>query len=136
MLNMQPHVVNILIVDDDPLTCKYLAMIFSAKDWSVDTASNSSTALEFTRQKHYDAVVLDRMSADMDGAELCRRIKDAQPDIRSVFLTPDPNIGTVFPAMEAGAERVLAKPVDPHELVRALEEQLATAAGHARERGV
>jgi two-component system response regulator HydG len=128
---MLPHSVSILIVDDDSLTCDYLAQILTAKNWSVDTASNSSAALELAGQKHYDVVVLDYKLPDMDGAELCRRIKDTQPDTRNVFLTDNPNIGTVFPAMEAGAERVLSKPVNPHELLHAIEEQLATAAGFA-----
>jgi response regulator RpfG family c-di-GMP phosphodiesterase len=61
----------------------------------------------------------------MKGAELCRHIREVQPDVREIFLTGMPNITTVYQAMESGAERVLSKPVAPQELVRAIEEQLA-----------
>jgi DNA-binding NarL/FixJ family response regulator len=58
------------------------------------------------------------------GANVCRRIRESQPRARNVFMTGTPNIATVYQAVEAGADRVLAKPIDPTELVHVLEEQL------------
>ena len=87
-----------------------------------------SKALELARSKRYDAVVFDYRKPGLDGADVCRRIREAQPDAREVFVTGTPSIDTVFRAVEAGAERVLAKPVDPTELVHVLEEQLAWSA--------
>jgi two-component system response regulator HydG len=125
---METYEVNILIVDDEPRTCSYVARILSKKGWGVDTALNGPQALELVGRRKYNAVVLDYRLPGMDGAELCRRIRESQPDVRGVFLTGYPTIDTVYPAVAAGAERVLAKPVDPAELVRTLEEQLAEQA--------
>jgi CheY-like chemotaxis protein len=122
---METKKVNILVVDDDENTRAYLAKILSAKHWHVDTAADGPEALEFVQNQSYDAVVLDYRMPGMDGAEVCRRIREIQPEAREIFLTGYPLINTVFPAIDAGAERVLAKPVNPEELVHVVEEQLA-----------
>jgi DNA-binding response OmpR family regulator len=126
--DMEISKADILLVDDDKNTCIYLMKVLSIKNWQVDIAWKSSMALDLIRKKAYDVVVLDYRMPGMDGAELCRRIRESQPNVRAVFLTGFPAIDTVFPAFEAGAERVLAKPVDPDELIRVLEEQLAESA--------
>jgi DNA-binding response OmpR family regulator len=116
--------VHILVVDDDRRICNYVAKILSSRDWEVDTAFNGEDALQLAHKTSYDVMVLDYRMPGMDGAELYRRIREEQPDVRGVFLTAFPTIDTVYPAMEAGGDRVLAKPVDPNELVRTVAEQL------------
>jgi two-component system response regulator (stage 0 sporulation protein F) len=122
---MKTKKVNILVVDDDKNTRAYVAKILSGKNWHVDTAADGQTALSLVKHNSYNAVVLDYRMPGMDGVEVCRRIKEIQPDTREVFLTGYATINTVFPAFEAGAERVLSKPVNPQELIHALEVQLA-----------
>ncbi len=117
--------INVLIVGDDEQTCDFLTKILSVKDWRTEVAWIGSKALELARNNAYNAVVFDYRKPGLDGADLCRRIQQAQPIARSVFLTGTTNIDTVYRAVEAGAVRVLAKPVDPAELVQVLEEQLA-----------
>jgi CheY-like chemotaxis protein len=125
---MDTRNVSILVVDDDRRTCTYLARILSAKDWRVDTACDGSTALALAQETPYNAILLDYRMPGMDGAELCRRIRERQPDVRAVFLTGFPSIDTVYPAMAAGGERVLSKPVKSAELVSTLEDELAKQA--------
>jgi CheY-like chemotaxis protein len=125
LLEMNTSNVNVLVVDDEQRTREYLAGILSAKGWRVDTAGDGPAALELAERTKYDAVVLDYRMPGMDGAETCRRIRQLQPDVRGVFVTGFPTIDTVYPAIAAGAGRVLAKPVNPAELVRTLEEELA-----------
>jgi DNA-binding response OmpR family regulator len=117
--------VTILIVSDNEESCTYLARILSAKDWQTDEAWIGSKAVELARRNAYDAVVFDYRAPGLEGADVCRRIREAQPSAREVFMTGTTKIDTVYRAVQAGAERVLAKPVDPIELVQVLEEQLA-----------
>ncbi len=124
---MTTEKINILVVGDDEETCTYLAQMLSAKDWRTDIAWIGSKALELARKNGYDAIVFDYRRPGRDGAEVCRRIRGSQPDARHVFMTGTTNIETVYLAMEAGADRVLAKPVDSAELVRMLEEPLTGA---------
>jgi DNA-binding response OmpR family regulator len=121
---MESGKINILVVDDDKNIRNYVATILSSRGWRVDTACDGPSALRLARRTTYDAVVLDYRMPGMDGAELCRRIREAQPGVRGVLLTGFPTINTVFPTIEAGAQRVLAKPVRPDELIRTLEEEL------------
>jgi DNA-binding response OmpR family regulator len=121
---MSNRIARILVVDDEPNTCKFLARVLSAKAWGVDTACDGATALNLVRRNRYDVAILDYRMPGMDGAELCRRIREIQPDVREVFLTGYATIDKVFPAIQAGAERVLAKPVDPGELIAVLESQI------------
>ncbi len=55
---------------------------------------------------------------EMDGVELFRAARREQPNLCGVFLTGYPNINTIFPAIDAGIERVLPKPLDAAELIR------------------
>ncbi len=110
-----------------------MAKILLSRDWRTETAWVASRALELARKNNYDAVVFDYRRPGLDGADVCRRIREAQPNTHQVFLTGTPRIDSVYQAMEAGAERVLAKPVDPAELVQVLEEQLAATTSSGRE---
>jgi DNA-binding response OmpR family regulator len=117
--------INILVVEDEQVSSTYIAKVLSVKNWRVDIAHDAMKALDLVRERGYHAIVLDSQTVGMKGAELCRHIREVQPDVREIFLTGMPNITTVYQAMESGAERVLSKPVAPQELVRAIEEQLA-----------
>jgi CheY-like chemotaxis protein len=124
---MTDTTIKILVVGDDEEACTYLAKILSTRDWRTENAWIGSKALELARKNAYHAVVFDYRNPGLDGADVCRRIQQAQPHAHTVFVTGTPNIDTVYRVVEAGAERVLAKPVDPAELVQILEEQLAGA---------
>jgi DNA-binding response OmpR family regulator len=115
--------INILVVADDEEACTYLTKILSAKDWRTDQAWIGSKALELARSNAYDAVVFDYRKPGLDGAQICRLVREAQPDARHVFMTGAADVETVFHAVQAGADRVLAKPIDPTELVHILEGQ-------------
>ena len=117
--------INILVVGDDEEICTYLAKILSVKDWRTDMAWIGSKAVELARCNTYEVIVFNYRKPGLDTADVCRYIREAQPEARHVFMTGTPNIDTVYRAVDAGADLVLAKPVDPTELVGVLEEQLA-----------
>lgn len=126
-MNEQSARTEILVVDDEPNTCAYISGVLSRKNWHVDTASDGPAALELMRTQHYHAVVLDYRMPGMNGAELSREIDRYQPGVPKVLLTGYPIIDTVYPAVEAGVDRVLAKPVDPAELIDVLQAQIAAS---------
>ena len=101
-----------------------VAKVLSLKGWKVDAASDGESGLALAEKQPYDAVVLDYRMPGMNGAEVCRRIRELQPGTRPIFLTGFPTIDTVYPAIEGGADRVLAKSADLSELIGVLEEEL------------
>lgn len=115
---------SILVVDDERITCAFLAKVLSMNSWHVDTATDGPAALELVRRNHYDAIVLDYRMPGMNGADLSRSIEELAPGTPRILLTGYPTIDTVYPAVDSGIDRVLAKPVEPEDLIRVLAEQI------------
>jgi len=113
---------SLLVVDDDRANCAVISQILSGMGYAVDVAYNGEAALELVAQNQYDLALLDYQMPGMDGVELLERLREHQPDIRGVFLTAYTRIDTVFSAIDAGAFRVLSKPVDFNELLPLLED--------------
>lgn len=115
----------ILAVDDDKSTCRFISKALARHGFEVDTATDGEAALQLVSQHEYALALLDYHMPDIDGAKLFRQMRVAQPKMIAVFLTGDPTLGTVYPAIDAGAERVLAKPIGVEELLKVVEDQLA-----------
>ena len=65
----------ILVVDDLPQNVKLLSDLLSVKGYAVATAASGAEALEKVETDRTDLVLLDVMMPDMDGFEVCRRLK-------------------------------------------------------------
>ena len=107
----------LLVVDDERGQCELVSRLLSEQGYEVDTASDGEAALDLLAQNGYDLVVLDYQMPGMNGVELFRAARQVQPELVGVFLTAYADISTIFPAMDAGVERVLSKPVDSRELL-------------------
>jgi DNA-binding response OmpR family regulator len=107
----------ILIVDDDDALCVVVKKLLDQEGYQVDTATSTDVAMDLIAHNHYDVLVLDYLMPGMNGVEMFRQARELQPDVSGVFLTAHTTIDTVFPAIDAGVERVLAKPVDARELL-------------------
>jgi CheY-like chemotaxis protein len=135
MMNNSNAKQRILVVDDDRNVCRYVAGLLTQENWLVDTANDGPTALQLIDRQHYDAVVMDYRMPEMNGAELAREIDQRQEGVPKVLLTGYTTIDIVYPAVEAGVDRVLSKPLNPQELVDVLRERLGgeEAAGQGPE---
>lgn len=114
----------ILVVDDDHRKCEFLAATLSREGYGVDTALDGKAALGLAAERPYALALLDFRMPDMNGDEVYRRITASQPELIGIFLTGYPTLDTVFPAVQAGAARVLAKPVDAVEVTQLVAECL------------
>ena len=73
-------------------------------------------ALELVASRPYALAVLDYQMPGMNGVELYQKIREVRGDVAAIFLTAFTTLDTVYPAIAAGAERILAKPVRSDEL--------------------
>jgi two-component system cell cycle response regulator len=109
----------ILVVDDIPANVKLLEARLSAEYFDVITASNGAQALEVCARSECDLILLDVMMPDMDGFEVCRRLK-ANPKthfIPVVMVTALDSPSDRVRGLEAGADDFLTKPVADAVLV-------------------
>jgi diguanylate cyclase (GGDEF)-like protein len=105
----------LLIVDDQPINIQSLYSIFQA-DHEVFMATGGLKALAFCQsQPAPDLILLDVMMPDLDGLEVCRRLK-ADPmlaDIPVIFITAQSDPMDETSALEAGGVDFISKPVNP-----------------------
>jgi two-component system sensor histidine kinase/response regulator len=115
----------VLVVDDSPHNRASATRNLEAGGYRVTAVASGEAALEHLAQEPVDLVVLDVMMPGVGGYETCRRIR-ATPAIRDIavlFVTGLDDRATTEPALEAGADDLLAKPFGHTELllrVRAL----------------
>ena len=113
---------NILLVDDDKDTCASMSDIFLDIGYTVDIANDGPGALELSGLHHYRLALLDYNMPDMDGLELCRRLKKSQPSVVVALITAFSCIATTGAAAEAGVRRSFLKPVNFSLLMPLVEE--------------
>ncbi|MBU2107452.1 MAG: PleD family two-component system response regulator [Alphaproteobacteria bacterium] len=109
----------ILVVDDIPANVKLLEVRLLAEYFDVVTATNGADALEICENGKVDVVLLDVMMPELDGFEVCRRIK-ADPltsHIPVVMITALDQVSDRIRGLEAGADDFLTKPVNDLQLM-------------------
>jgi len=108
----------ILVVDDQRANVEMLAGVLTARGYEVLTATDGESALEQVRRHNPDIVVSDILMPQMDGYELCRRLRgDPATTLLPVILVTslDPLQERVN-GIDAGADDFLSKPVNWEEL--------------------
>ncbi len=109
----------ILVVDDVPSNVRLLEARLIAEYFCVLTASNGAAALSICEQGKCDIILLDVMMPEMDGFEVCRRLKEnsATMHIPVIMVTALDSLEDRVRGLEAGADDFLAKPVNDLALV-------------------
>jgi len=120
---------HVLVVDDDQkiLSMMRRGLIFAGYD--VVTAESGEAALDRVLQGLPDLVVLDVMLPGIDGLEVCRRLRSAEPRLPIILLTARDRVPDRVAGLDAGADDYLVKPFAFDELlarIRALLRRTAT----------
>ncbi|NEO26270.1 MAG: response regulator [Kamptonema sp. SIO4C4] len=115
---LPPESANILIVDDHGLTRQLTVDLLQLEGYTVLEAENGLAALDIAQQESPDLILLDMVMPDLDGMEVCRRLK-ATPQtahIPVIFLTVEGDRASRIQGLEAGGSDFLNKPLDRLEL--------------------
>jgi two-component system cell cycle response regulator len=109
----------VLVVDDVPANVKLLEARLSAEYFDVTTAYSGAEALAICERAACDIVLLDAMMPDMDGFEVCRRLKTnpATHHIPVVMVTALDQSSDRVAGLDAGADDFLTKPVSDVALI-------------------
>ena len=109
---------HILIVDDNELNLKLATTVLEKEGYQTSTALNGKEALARAKENPPDLAILDVMMPDMDGYELCQRMRD-MPKLAAIpiiMLTALSSVDDRLKAFDAGADDFLSKPFVPAEL--------------------
>ncbi len=117
----------LLLVEDDPDIQLVARAALKRAGFGVAVAPNGPAALALVRDDRPDAVLLDWMMPDMDGPEVCRRLKTdpATADIPVIFLTARSQQAEIARGLALGAVGYIVKPFDALTLGNQVREMLA-----------
>lgn len=107
---------HILVVDDDPAILRLLSTNFKARGYEVTTATNGEESLEALQQDFFDLIILDIMMPNVDGVEVCRRIREWS-NIPIIMLSAKGDEKDKVKCLELGADDYMTKPFGIAELM-------------------
>ncbi len=116
MITQKPR---ILCVDDEDTNLQLLEALLVPKEYECVFARNGREALEIIKEQRIDLVLLDVMMPDMDGFDVCRRIKSDEISRRIpvVMVTSLRLKEERIKSIQAGAEDFISKPIDKAEVI-------------------
>ena len=116
-----------LVVDDDPTVSDVVRRYLERADFSVTLASDGFVALAAVAERRPDLVVLDLMLPGLDGLEVCRQLRQDDPNLPVVMLTALGDEADRVVGLSLGADDYVTKPFSPRELVLRVQSVLRRA---------
>lgn len=123
---MDNHRSKLLIVDDKPSNLRFLSKILTEQGYSVQRAISAELALNGAMDARPDLILLDIIMPQMDGYEVCKRLK-ANPEtceIPVIFLSALPEVVDKVKAFEVGGVDYITKPFQVEEVLARIDKQL------------
>lgn len=120
----------ILIVDDDVDSLRLIGLMLQRQGYDIVVANNGQQALQRAHEDDPDLIILDIMMPDIDGYEVCRRMRQdpATQAIPIIMFTAKTMVDDKVAGFEAGADDYLTKPTHPAELASRVKAVLARSA--------
>jgi DNA-binding response OmpR family regulator len=123
---------SVLVVEDEASIASFVSLYLKNAGYSVRTALSGGEALQQVAAETPSLIVLDLMLPDIDGIEVCRRIRKGS-DVPILMLTArDEDVDKII-GLEVGADDYLTKPFNPRELVARVKSILRRAAPERRQ---
>lgn len=107
---------DILIVDDDQMLVKMLKILLIDEGYNVATAISASQALAAVQDHEYGLILLDIVMPDLDGIELCRRIRKTSIT-PIIFISSNNTLDDKVTALLSGGDDYIQKPFHPQEML-------------------
>jgi two-component system, OmpR family, response regulator MprA len=126
----------ILVVDDEPAVRDALRRALALEGYRVDLAADGAEALRSLGNGPPDAMVLDVLMPEVDGLEVCRRLREAGDRTPVLVLTARDGVSDRVAGLDAGADDYLVKPFALEELLARLRALLRRTGASDDERGL
>jgi DNA-binding response OmpR family regulator len=123
---------SVLVVEDETSIASFVALYLKNAGYRIQTVGTGRDALERVASEKPDLIVLDLMLPDIDGLEICRRVRQSS-DVPILMLTArDEDVDKII-GLEVGADDYLTKPFNPRELVARVKSILRRSVPERRE---
>ena len=106
----------ILIVEDEKNIARFLQLELTFENFETELAANGRTGLEMALQNQYDIILLDVMLPELNGIEICRRIRQVS-QVPIILLTARDAVTDRVAGLDAGADDYIVKPFAIEELL-------------------
>lgn len=115
----------VLVVDDETLIADSVAMILNRNGYSAEARYSGTTALESVQERCPDIIVSDVVMPDFNGIQLAKAVRSLCPAARIVLFSGNVDASSLLDdaSMEGYFFEILAKPIHPLSLLKALEDQ-------------
>lgn len=117
----------ILLTEDDPMTLEALGELLRLEGFEVVEASGGEMALTLWEEERPDLVCLDIMMPEMDGYEVCRRLREKDSRTPILFLSAKSEERDVVAGLELGADDFIRKPFTTGEVMARIRSALRRA---------
>ena len=132
---MPTALARILVTDDDPLALNAVSRVLTSAGYEVFTSPNGEQTLQMAAEHHPDLILLDVVLPDVQGTEVCRRIK-AGASSADIFIILLSGVLTESyqqaQGMEGGADGYIARPITNRELLARVQAYLRIKAGEQK----
>lgn len=123
---MQKTRTKVLIIDDNHSILEYLKTVLSRYEFEIKTSTNGYEGLQEVAEFKPDIIFLDLMMPNIDGIQMLqlKKVLNDIKDIPVIVISANAGRNNVMAAIEAGADRVLAKPINIKQLKATVDEIL------------
>lgn len=121
---MEKTRMHVTIIDDNKDLLEVLSSSL-ADSFAIESFTEPDQGLEFIKNQHTDAILLDLHIPGKDGFQVYEEVKRAKQNLPVLFLTGDSDISARVKGMEIGADDFLLKPVQTEELVARIKNRIA-----------
>jgi DNA-binding response OmpR family regulator len=120
-------VATVLLVEDDDRISEPLVRVLRAEGFDVDLVAAGQAAIDHVAARRPDLVLLDLTLPDIDGLDVCSKLRADHPDLQIVMLTARAEEIDVIVGLDAGADDYVAKPFRLAELTARLRARLRSS---------
>jgi two-component system, OmpR family, response regulator len=130
----QERAERVLVVEDEDSIRDLVATALRFTGFPVSAVASGRAAIAEVRNEPFDLLILDVNLPDVDGYEICRKIRADGNNVAVIFLTARDDPADLKSGFTAGGDDYLTKPFSLEELVLRVEAMLRRGRGHANER--
>ncbi len=108
---------HMLVVDDELIVRDSLKEMFEYEGFTVSEADSGQKALDLIRENSFSLMLLDIKMPGMEGTEVLKKAKEANPDLTVIMMTAYATVESAVETLKVGAEEYIVKPFDDEKLI-------------------